>query len=124
MSGGNDGVSSGEGHETPGPESFSRKNEDDMQADDEVEEEESNTEPILMPNRGPNGDPDSGRVKTRREPAATQTSEHATASGHSAKRDRQALRLGRSRTPVTITISDDSRQLERYASLRPKRHWH
>lgn len=56
-----------------------------MRADDEAEEE-TNIEPILISA--------SERAETRREPAETQTLEHTAASGHSAKRDRQGLRLG------------------------------
>ena len=108
-----DGVCSGEGHKYPGPESLVRKNENAMRADDEAEEE-TNTESVLTSAFG--------RAETRRESAETQTLEHTAASGHSAKRDRQGLRLGPFGTPVIIAISNDTRYLEGHVLYRPYRH--
>lgn len=63
-----------------------------VQTEDQAEEEEANTEPNLTPGRERSGKLTSGR-------AETQTLGYAAASGHTAKRDRQALRSGWSGIP-------------------------
>lgn len=86
-----------------------------MQADDEAEEE-TNTESVLTSAFG--------RAETRRESAETQTLEHTAASGHSAKRDRQGLRLGISKvmsyTDHIDTDADDESDIRSPSKKRTR----